>query len=283
MATQAGIGVLIGLGIGSGVTAFLMQRIIRRQDNALQQSINRLNRIQEDHAQDLNAALEKMAADYEQQLAAKIERYQDTHEEQLTELDAEYEARIAALTSIGFQEETNAVPETMADAVNEVSAPPIEATQPIPEQTFTPIPDPWAESNNPPGTISEPVAPPETVATTPVETTTARGQPNASHDPQLTQTVAELGKTAALNRKEAIRAVPQLGKLTKDADADVRLAAITALQQSGSIKAIPFLRQALRDTDSRVVAAASAALNRFKGSKKPAPKAKKTNKTKRRR
>ncbi|MEM9486926.1 MAG: hypothetical protein AAGA83_24910, partial [Cyanobacteria bacterium P01_F01_bin.116] len=90
MATQAGIGVLIGLGIGSGVTAFLMQRIIRRQDNALQQSITRLNRSQEDHTQELNAALEKMEADYEEQLALKIERYQDNYEEQLTELEAEY-------------------------------------------------------------------------------------------------------------------------------------------------------------------------------------------------
>ena len=87
MATQAGIGVLIGLGIGSGVTAFLMRRIIHRQDNALQQSITRIDRIQEEHAHELNAALEKMAVDYEQQLAAKIERYQDTHEVQLGELE----------------------------------------------------------------------------------------------------------------------------------------------------------------------------------------------------
>ena len=74
MATQAGIGVLIGLGIGSGITAFLMKRIIRRQDNALQQSLNRLNRIQEDHSQDLTTALAKLETDYEQQLAATIER-----------------------------------------------------------------------------------------------------------------------------------------------------------------------------------------------------------------
>ncbi|MEO1181417.1 MAG: HEAT repeat domain-containing protein, partial [Cyanobacteria bacterium J06636_28] len=87
------------------------------------------------------------------------------------------------------------------------------------------------------------------------------------------QTAAALGQAAAINRKDAVRAVPQLGKLIKDNDADVRLAAVTALQESGSIKAIPFLRQALRDTDNRIVAAASAALSRFKGSKKAAPKA----------
>ena len=280
MATQAGIGVLVGLGIGSGVTAFFMQRIIRRQDNALQQSLNRLNRIQEDHAQDLNAALEKMAADYEQQLAAKIERYQDTHEEQLSELEAEYEARIAALTNLNLQENTDTIPITESSEPSE----PIEAPQSSPANTFTPIPDPWTESDSPLAERSKPV-PPEPAEVTPSPTATpaheaATAKPSVSAPPKpvvnaaLTQQATELGKVAAINRKEAIRAVSQLGKLIKHNDADVRLAAITALQESGSIKAIPFLRQALRDPDNRIVAAASAALSRFKGAKKPKQKAK---------
>ncbi|MEO1179490.1 MAG: hypothetical protein AAFX51_01290, partial [Cyanobacteria bacterium J06636_28] len=159
MATQAGIGVLIGLGIGSGVTAFLMKRIIRRQDNALQQSLNRLNRIQDDHAQDLNAALAKAEADYEQRLAAKIERYQDTHEEQLTELEAEYEARIAALLGISplasdeeLSTETSVEtpiepaspsPDSLAEAstaARDVTSPPIDSSVFMPA-----IPDPWTE------------------------------------------------------------------------------------------------------------------------------------------
>ncbi|MBE9069239.1 HEAT repeat domain-containing protein [Leptolyngbya cf. ectocarpi LEGE 11479] len=292
MALSAGVGVLIGLGLGSGVTALLMRRTIRRQDNALQQSLNRLNRIQADHTQELNAALAKMEADYEQQMAAKIERYQDTHQEHLSELQAEYEARIAVLMNVPLQEmgEDTALPlpadnldpgtdssaDSSADSSNAAASATdtASADEPTVDNTFIPIPDPWGESSTPDMAPQAPAP----VAETPIA---APSRP-APSQPNLTQTATELGKAAAINRKEAVRAVPQLGKLIKDNDADVRLAAVTALQDSGSIKAIPFLRQALRDSDNRIVAAASAALNRFKGAKKPAPKAK-TIKKKRRR
>lgn len=281
MATQAGIGVLIGLGIGSGLTAFLMQRIIRRQDNALQQSLDRLNRMREDHTQDLNAALAKMTADYEQQLAAKIERYQDTHEEQLSELEAEYEARIAALTNINSEEGSQDVEGLPTLNVSESA---YDAPQPLVENAFTPIPDPWAET----GSKSVTAPAPDAAATTsppveppPVTTPPIPSRSNVSSNRELTQTANELGKVAAINRKEAVRAIPQLGKLIKDSDAEVRLAAVEALQASGSIKAIPFLRQALRDNDSRIVAAASNALSRFKGAKKVKSKTKKNLKKRR--
>lgn len=297
MATQAGIGVLIGLGIGSGVTAFLMKRIIRRQDNALQQSLNRLNRIQDDHAQDLNAALAKAEADYEQQLAAKIERYQDTHEEQLTELEAEYEARIAALLGVNIlasddEPATGTPVETASpDSLAETAAVAGDVTSPSvnnADNAFIPaIPDPWTEVSSSP--VATAAAPENIPANEPEPEPEATLTPVAAPSPvkpdssvERAQTAAALGQAAAINRKDAVRAVPQLGKLVKDDDADVRLAAVTALQESGSIKAIPFLRQALRDTDNRIVAAASAALSRFKGSKKAAPKAKAAKKKRRR-
>lgn len=277
MATQAGIGVLIGLGIGSGVTAFLMKRIIRRQDNALQQSLNRLNRIQDDHAQDLNAALAKAEADYEQRLAAKIERYQDTHEEHIQELRAEYETRIAVLSAGSYSGEAEAAADSPTAA-----PPPVEATPVPPSDAFTPIPDPWAEPGSQPAVPEAAV--PETMPA-PVPEPVERPRPvraKAADETELMQSAVALGKAAAINRKDALRAIPQLGQLLKAPNADVRLAAVTALQESGSIKSIPFLRQALRDADSRVVAAASSALGRFKGAKKPASKIKKTQKKRRR-
>lgn len=302
MALSAGIGVLIGLGIGSGVTALLMKRTIRRQDNALQQSLSRLNRIQEEHAQELNAALAKMEADYEQQLAAKIELYQDTHQEHLSELQAEYEARIAVLTNVPLQEMEDAAPlplptDNLAaetdgatgstdiagdgaadDAADGATGRVIgNADQPIAENTFMPIPDPWGD-----GSTSDAPAPQASAVTeASIPNPSAAPRP-VLVQPDSAQTATELGKAAAINRKAAIRAVPQLGKLLKDDSADVRLAAVTALRDTGSIKAIPFLRQALRDSDSRIVAAASAALDRFKGVKKPAPKAKTPKKQRRR-
>lgn len=275
MAISAGIGVLIGLGLGAGITAFLMQRIIRRQDNALKQSFDRLSRIQEDHAQELNEALAKMEADYEQQLAAKIELYQDSHEAQLTELEAEYEARLAALTDV------------VTEVADEPAAEP-ELTEPADDTgaEFKPIPDPWSEAGEPPAVTDRPADSAIAVAdmpTTPVPQPVDSVPPRSSaEDKEPAIAAATLGKAAAVNRKAAIRAIPQLGKLAKDSDPDVRLAAVTALQESGSIKAIPFLRQALRDTDSRIVAVASAALSRFKGAKKPAKKTKVSKKQRRR-
>ncbi|MEM9266881.1 MAG: HEAT repeat domain-containing protein [Cyanobacteria bacterium P01_F01_bin.13] len=304
MATQAGIGVLIGLGIGSGLTALLMQRIIRRQDNALQQSLNRLNRVEEDHAQNLNESLVKLEADYEQQLAAKIERYQDTHEEQLKELQAEYEARITALSNADTQpiaKEPGGTLPTVKTSEIIASNPAVDVTQSPPNRTFTPIPDPWAETSSKPVLVPEPAPEPvatpdvttEPVAVPKAETTAPKSaaEPSAfmvtrftqaDSDTELAQTAVALGKAAAANRKDALRAIPQLGKLLKAQNANVRLAAVTALQEAGSIKSIPFLRQALRDTDDRIVATASAALSRFKGTKKPAPKVKITKKKRRR-
>ena len=292
MATQAGIGVLIGLGIGSGITAFLMQRVIRRQDNALQQSLSRLNRLQEDHAQDLNTSLAKMEADYEQQLATKIERYQDTHEEQLTELEAEYEARLAALTSITNQDSDSApVISTPTEDISSTETASADAVSvDVTGSTFKPIPDPWTDISTSamdspaPVTVAATKATPTAPATkSTAPSVTGPASITTGGDLELTQTATDLGRAAATNRKEAIRAIPQLGKLTKDNNADVRLAAVAALQESGSIKAIPFLRQALKDPDNRIVATASAALSRFKGAKKPAQKVKKSTKKKLRR
>ncbi|MEO0350122.1 MAG: HEAT repeat domain-containing protein [Cyanobacteria bacterium P01_A01_bin.15] len=259
MATQAGIGVLIGVAIGVGITYFLMQRTIRRQNNAIQQALSRANRLQDDHAREMKATLAKMESNYEQQLAAKIERYQDTHEEQLTSLEAEYEARIAALTNVDLRE----IPE---DAVSAPATPPPDP-QPA-AAPFSPIPDPWVEASRRP-------APGPAVPTARPDAPDAPDapQPDTTYPNKQAQAATGLGKAAATSRKIAVRVVPQLGKLIKDSDADVRLAAVTGLQESGSIKAIPFLRQALRDSDSRVVAAASSALSRFKGTKKPTPKA----------
>ncbi|MEO0869832.1 MAG: HEAT repeat domain-containing protein, partial [Cyanobacteria bacterium J06642_11] len=183
------------------------------------------------------------------------------------------------------------------------------ATPAADDDSFTtPIPDPWTEASGQvpepdvaePEGAAEPEAPepeapePEATEIAPEPPRTAAPEaapqtvipqiitkPQPAADSPINQ-VTELGKAAAINQKQAIQAVPQLGKLTKDTNADVRLAAITALQAAGSIKAIPFFRQALRDTDNRVVAAATEGLNRFKGAKKTVKKVNKKTKKPRR-
>jgi HEAT repeats len=75
-----------------------------------------------------------------------------------------------------------------------------------------------------------------------------------------------LGRMAAANalRSDGQRAVETLGKLTQDANSEVRLAAVEALGTIKSEKVIPLLQKALRDSNSAVAKSASAALNKFK-------------------
>ena len=167
----------------------------------------------------------------------------------------------------------------------------------------TVLPDPWEEL---PAIPPEPAAPPEIavsvdvtdipttptaekvsvnnafISTTLAEHTLTSSVTNAAVQldhplPEFRQAAAQaLGEAAATNRKAITPALPMLGKLSKDPDPAVRLAAVQALQRCASAKAVPLLKQSLRDPDGDVVAAASTALRRFKGMSRPKPqKAKK--------
>lgn len=252
--TQAGIAVLVGVMVGVGITYFFLQQTIRRQENALEQAMARLTQKDQDQNQQLNEAMAKMESEYEQQIARTIERYQDSHSEQMQALEAEYEARMAALTSVSIQEPLGQEP-SPEPAPETVEPAPVTAPEVKPVGSFSVLPDPWGEQ-------------PQTIETDAAATSSLSP---ASVD-RAVQSVVVLGAEAALSRKAAVKAVPKLGKLARDPDPDVRLAAVNALQQSGSAKAVPFLRRALKDSDSRIVAAANAALSRFKGAKIPKPR-----------
>lgn len=75
-----------------------------------------------------------------------------------------------------------------------------------------------------------------------------------------------LGRIAASQgtKAEIQRAVPLLGKLSRDSQSLVRQSAVEALGKIKSEKVIPLLSLALRDSDSDVVKIASAALNKYK-------------------
>jgi hypothetical protein len=84
---------------------------------------------------------------------------------------------------------------------------------------------------------------------------------------QIRESVASaLGSIAASQgtKAEMQRAIPVLGKLSRDSDSLVRQSAVEALGHIKSEKVIPLLSLALRDSNRSVVQAASAALNKFK-------------------
>jgi HEAT repeat protein len=75
-----------------------------------------------------------------------------------------------------------------------------------------------------------------------------------------------LGSIAAAQgiKAEIQRAIPLLGKLSRDSEPLVRQAAVEALGKIKSETVIPLLSLALRDCNSDVVKAASAAINNYK-------------------
>lgn len=86
-------------------------------------------------------------------------------------------------------------------------------------------------------------------------------------DSRIRELVASaLGTIAASQgiKAEIQRAIPILGKLSRDSEALVRQSAVEALGKIKSETVIPLLSLALRDSDSHVVKVASAALNKFK-------------------
>lgn len=280
-----GLALLVGVLIGAAVVYFVMQARLQERVAVSQGSQNRADRLSEQHQQELNVRLaeqrSQLEADCEQRLTVKVEQYQNEHAQQLAALEAEYEARLNALRTPG-------TPSTSTRA--STSASPAIATGTVLGATAgaAVLPDPWESSS----AVSAPApaaAPPQTDTVTESNIVEKSDSPELSDPapmPPLPSTAAKpvpvhteaqaLGAAAAISPKETAQALPRLGKLSKDPDPTVRLAAVQALQQSGSAKAVPLLKQALRDPDGDVVAAASAALSRFKGMPRPKPqKAKK--------
>lgn len=65
------------------------------------------------------------------------------------------------------------------------------------------------------------------------------------------------------------KALPILGRLSRDGDPMVRLAAVQALGRVKSARGLPWLRRALKDADPAVVEAANLAIARFRGRPRP--------------
>jgi HEAT repeats len=261
-----GLAFMIGLLLGAAIFYFVLQSKIKSKESALQQSRRQLERLEHEHQERISEVTHQLQSDFDTQLAEKIERYQDQHAQQLADLEAEYETRITVFDSLHDNAMTGYAP-TVADndGYEEADSTPIEsgfigtvaaATANAVNAIAAVLPDPWSETGSTPSTPSViPLSPQPTTATT-----ATLSEPSTAQ-----QKAQALGEMAALNVQAALKAIPQLGQLSQDADPATRLAAVQSLAQTGSVQAIPLLRRALRDPDNAIVAAASAALDRFKG------------------
>jgi gas vesicle protein len=281
------IGLLIGLAVGAAIAYFLGANKVSTQSAKLQDLKRQLDLAESEHERRLREATSQLQDDYHNQLRAAKAQLTKTQAAKastqppqaavprsVVHIPPTPSARTTppplALVSPppATNQPTTPMPQpAVAPPAPDVVAPPITATAPAP------IPQPASPSPNLPKAPSAQSAPS-------IAKSTATDDPNAlladSYAPaakarcQATAAIAERLSTAG--PQEQARWLPILGRLARDADADVRLQAVQAIAQLKSPKRLPLLQRALRDTDPAVVEAASKFLSQSKGRSLTPPK-----------
>jgi hypothetical protein len=145
---------------------------------------------------------------------------------------------------------------------------PRQAETPVTATAPSPMPQPVRQSPTVPeakeSAASASATPPDALRITdPNALLAASYAPDAATRHQVAIAIAQILPQAGVQAQA--RWLPILGRLTRDADATVRLAAIQALEPVSPAKRLPWLRRALKDTDPTVVAAANALISTTKG------------------
>jgi uncharacterized membrane-anchored protein YhcB (DUF1043 family) len=248
-----GLAFIVGLLLGAAILYVLQQGKVSSKEVALQQSRRQLDSSEREYQERLNEVTRQLQSDFDTQLAEKIERYQDQHAQQLADLEAEYETRINVFDSLhesaisGYAPEVadndgmepmsdDIANETVADtAYEEVTPTPIAegfiggvaaATESAVNAMAAVLPDPWHDSASAPAVEVAEV--PITSARSASVTATVQAAAQAQVSSPTQQLAESLGQMAALNVQAALKAIPQLGKLSQDADPATRLTAVQA-------------------------------------------------------
>ncbi|MBF2035035.1 MAG: HEAT repeat domain-containing protein [Leptolyngbyaceae cyanobacterium T60_A2020_046] len=228
------LGALAGLVVGAIAIYVLLSRRIEAQVHQNNELQNKLKQAEADHERRLKVATDRLRQDYAAQ-------------------------RLSA-----------APPSPAATPTPEVS-PPAAMPEPAANVAAAPEPQPLAASVTPP-------APP-------------RSAPSGSKAPQPAQVTVDpfslgglmadscapdagvrcdVATTIATQFSGPLaKALPILGRLSRDGDPKVRLAAVQALGRVKSARGLPWLRRALKDADPAVVEAVNLAIARFRGRPRP--------------
>ncbi len=266
------IGIIIGVGLAILAYWFYLKPAADQQQTEMRR---------------LRKALDDKERVFESRLKDTVQALQRDHQSQLesqtTRLKQQYDQIQALEAQLAAASKSAELP-TEASAAGEVSSTStaIDAVDATPAETVL---SPTAPK--PP--VEPPPASPATIATIqnaflaapPLSTKTAvtgalgvgvadlpgliRFLRGASTEARQ-ETIATLGAVLSVygKRSESQAAIATLGKLSRDADPQVRLKAIEALGRVASDKVIPLLKLALRDPDPAVVQAASGAIARYK-------------------
>lgn len=267
------IGLIVGLGLGAAIAYFLTSKKVAAQSATVQDLQRQLALAESEHDRRLREATAQLRQDYAAQ--------------------AQTAAPKSAASASQPPAATTAHPPTGATTAANTAAPPpsMVPTEPLPKPDPQP-PKPVVSS--PPVTATSPAPTPQAIAQSPsvpdqprrptskaLETSVRISDPNAvlaaSYSPdaetrsEVARAIAQILPTSGAQAQA--RWFPVLGRLARDADPTVRLAAIQALRQVKSAKRLPLLQRALKDTNPAVVAAANAIIDQTKGRTKSAKSA----------
>ena len=231
------IGLIIGLAIGAAIAYFLTSKKMTAQSAALQ---------------DLQRQLALAESEHERRLREVTARLRQ---------DSAPSPPPAARPAPAATVPTAPLPPPAATVPTAAPPPPVVAAP-------APAPPPPAPSHpTPSATIAALTA---SAVSDPSALLAASYSPQASVRRDVAAAIAQCLPTA--NPGEQARWLPVLGRLTRDADASVRLPAVAALAHVRSPRRLDLLRRALRDPDPAVVQVAQTLMGGLKGRSLP-PKA----------
>lgn len=268
------IGIIIGVGLAILAYWFYLKPAADQQQTEmrrLRKALDEKERVFESRLKDTVQSLQR---DHQSQLESQTTRLKQQYEGQIQALEAQLAAASKSAEPPIEASMVGEVPST-STAVAKVDATPAEAvlSPAAPELSADPLPAPPATI----ATIQNAslAAPP---LSTKMAVTGALGVGVAdlpglirslwgASTEERQETIATLGDVLSVygKRIESQAAIATLGKLSRDADPQVRLKAIEALGRVASDKVIPLLKLALRDPDPAVVQAASGAITWYKG------------------
>ncbi|WP_204138174.1 HEAT repeat domain-containing protein [Halomicronema sp. CCY15110] len=236
------IGLIVGLLAGGTITYFLTSKQAVRQAAMVQDLQRQLDLSESEHERRLREATEQLRQDYAAPAVAPP----------------------PAVNRPPAQSAPLPAPKPTAP----LATSPRQAETPVTATAPSPMPQAVMQSPAVPedkeSAASSPATTPDAPCITdPNALLAASYAPEAATRHQVAIAIAQILPQAGVQAQA--RWLPVLGRLTRDADATVRLAAIQALASVNPAKRLPWLRRALKDTDPAVVAAANALISPTKG------------------
>ena len=247
------IGLLIGLVAGWVIAYLRTSKQVTRQSALAQDLQRQLALAESEHERRLREATEQLRQDY----AAQAPSTPSPKSTPAASPPAGPPSKPPATSESSSASSLPTVP---------LATSPQPATTPVTAAVSKPAPEPVIQSPTiPEAKPSSPSAPAITDAriTDPNALLAASYAPDAATRRQVATAIAEALSQSGVQAQA--RWLPILGRLTRDADATVRLSSIQALEHVSVAKRLPMLQRALKDPDPAVVAAANTLITATKG------------------